>query len=99
MLTDERNFITVAFILRSEITSIKKVFFLSTILKSSIRLWIPAFAGMTNKDGTDLKNVPFPRKRESSIVNNFIRVFNWKSSDNQIKVLLISFKPILSKVL
>ncbi len=25
----------------------------------------------------------FPRKRESSVVNNFIRVFNWRFPDNQ----------------
>jgi len=33
------------------------------------------------------KNMSFPRKRESSIVNNFIRAFNWRFSDQQILVL------------
>jgi len=33
---------------------------LFTILKLSLHSWIPAFAGMTNKDGTYGKNMSFP---------------------------------------
>ena len=42
--------------------------------KLSINSWTPAFAGMTGKDRLDWKNVSFPRKRESSIVNKGIQL-------------------------